>query len=250
FIAKVNDVGNTLWAKGLQGTGDVNAFSLALDDSANIYVTGAFQGIIDFNPDTIAVFNMNSGGVADQDMFVLKLSPDGEFLWAKQIGTDSYLETNIRIDPSNNILICGQAVGLTDFDPGPAIYYPYGFPSNCGYILKLDRNGNFIWAIGFDGPYSIVTSVDYDAFGNIIACGKFSSFMDLDPGPGADTLWENGNFNASFMVRLNQNGNYLYGGGFYSTNICNATRVSCNPSGSFFIAGEFRDTMDIDPDTS
>ena len=55
-----------------------------LDNAGNVYTTGYFEGTMDFDPDTTAVFNLTSAGA--RDIFISKLDAVGNFVWAKSIG--------------------------------------------------------------------------------------------------------------------------------------------------------------------
>ncbi|HMI79437.1 MAG TPA: hypothetical protein VK484_11635, partial [Ferruginibacter sp.] len=83
YISKLDASGNFLWAKQITGSFGTLTRSFSLDRDLNIYVTGTFQAVVDFDPGP-GVFSLTANGVAD--VFILKLTADGNFLWAKQIG--------------------------------------------------------------------------------------------------------------------------------------------------------------------
>ena len=64
FIQKLDASGNFLWAKGMNGIGSAGAYSMDLDASGNIIVTGYFWGVKDFDPGPSTV-NLSSAGMAD-----------------------------------------------------------------------------------------------------------------------------------------------------------------------------------------
>ena len=78
---------NFLWVKQFGGTGTSGANSMELDASGNIYTIGGFSGTVDFNPGS-GIYNLTS--IGDNDLFVSKLDSAGNFIWAKQIGGQSY----------------------------------------------------------------------------------------------------------------------------------------------------------------
>ena len=106
---------NRSWVKGLGGTtGDIG-HSVVTDNSGNIYVTGLFNGTIDFDPGH-DIYNVTS---ISQDFFILKLNEFGEFQWVKSFqttGTETGLD--VTLDVNNNLVVCGQFSGTVDFDPG------------------------------------------------------------------------------------------------------------------------------------
>ncbi len=69
-VSKLDAEGNFVWARSLGGTdGDVG-YALALDGGSNVYITGSFKEIVDFDPGP-GTFNLTSAG--EGDIFILKL---------------------------------------------------------------------------------------------------------------------------------------------------------------------------------
>jgi len=64
FFAKYNASGNYLWAKRIGSTGTDAGYSIAVDGSDNVYITGWFQGTADFDPGA-GVANLISAGSYD-----------------------------------------------------------------------------------------------------------------------------------------------------------------------------------------
>ena len=67
---------------------------IALDELGNIYTTGYFEGIVDFDPGT-GVYNLNAFNqhhIIPSVMFLSKLDNNGNFIWAKQM--EGSCETN------------------------------------------------------------------------------------------------------------------------------------------------------------
>src|ERR1051325_1594529 len=60
FISKLNKHGNFLWAKQIGGNLSAEqAFSIAIDGLNNIYITGYFEGTVDFDPGA-GIFNLTA----------------------------------------------------------------------------------------------------------------------------------------------------------------------------------------------
>ena len=80
------------------------------------------------------------------------------------------------------------------------------------YLLKLDGEGNFIWAGGFEGyssaDYAYDIVVDFE--NNVLLCGDFGGVVDFNPGPEIDNMNVTGGSNA-FLIKLDENGNYQWG---------------------------------------
>src|SRR6185295_9735200 len=52
FISKLDASGDFVWAKQLGGTGEDKGYSIAVDESGNVYSTGYFKDTADFDPGT------------------------------------------------------------------------------------------------------------------------------------------------------------------------------------------------------
>lgn len=116
FIEKIDPYSGFIWAKQIGGTGQDYSLGMCLDKFGNIYITGDYDGVTDFDPGQ-PVFNLTSRGY--QDIFISKLDNNGNFIWAKSMGSESNedLGRSIFVDPSSNIYTTGWFWGTVDFDP-------------------------------------------------------------------------------------------------------------------------------------
>lgn len=144
FISKLDALGNFVWAKQTGGTSATEVSSIFVDGAYNIYATGYFNGTVDFDPG-IGIFNLSVLG--NNDMFVSKLDPSGNFLWAKQMGgvINSVWGSAITVDGSNNVYTTGHFFSwggntTTDFDPGPGTYTMTASNHDV-FVLKLSQGG-------------------------------------------------------------------------------------------------------------
>ena len=74
---------NYQWAKSIGGTSTDIGRSIALNDTGNVYVTGSFNGTVDFDPGP-GTANLTSAG--NDDIFFAKYSSSGNYIWAKRLG--------------------------------------------------------------------------------------------------------------------------------------------------------------------
>lgn len=203
FISKLDSSGNFIWAKQIGGIGQDVGKAITIDKSENVYITGDFSGMVDFDPNT-AIYNLTSSG--QDDLFVLKLNTTGNFLWAKKIGgTDVEDVQSIVLDDKNNIYIAGWFKSTVDFDPSTAVYNLSSAGDYDAFISKLDNNGNFMWAKQMGGTkYDDARSIFVDASNNVYTAGNYAGIVDFDPNSGvfnlsSDTI--NGGF---YIQKLNQ----------------------------------------------
>ncbi|MBI3236089.1 MAG: hypothetical protein HYZ42_18975, partial [Bacteroidetes bacterium] len=184
YISKLDANGNFLWAKQFESW-NIVSYSIALDATGNVYTTGFFQQIADFDPGP-GVYNLTSGSLGS-DVFVCKLDNNGMFVWAKQFGgtNNIYLGAfDLVIDGAGNAITTGNFSGTADFDPGPGIFNLTSAGSDDCFISKLDPNGNFVWAKKISGnSFEEGRGITVDATGNIYSTGFFQGTADFDPGP-------------------------------------------------------------------
>jgi len=135
FISKLDVAGNFVWAKSMGGSFQDEGYSIALDGSGNVYITGYFQGTVDFDPGA-GTSNLTSAG--SRDIFNSKLDSAGNFLSANSMGgTDNDLANSIAVDGSGNVYTTGTFVGTVDFDPGAGTSNLTSAGSADIFILKL-----------------------------------------------------------------------------------------------------------------
>jgi len=180
------------WAESFGDSNNDYSYGIATDASGNVYITGIFSSTVDFDPNA-GTENLTSNG--GNDVFILKLDASGNYVWAKNIGgTGGEGVGDITLDASGNIYIAGEFSGTVDFDPNAGTE---NLTSNSGsdvFILKLDTDGNYIWAKNFEGTSGGgISDIAVDASGNVYTTGYFFSTVDSDPNAGAENLTSNGN---------------------------------------------------------
>ena len=209
FISKLDSNGNFLWAKSAGGSEWDDGRSIVLDASGNCYITGYFKNTVDFDPGP-GVVNLTSPSTG-YDMYILKLDASGNFVWVKHIsGTGQENAESIYIDGSGNIFTTGRYAGTVDFDPGPGVFNLTNSLFTT-FVLKLDSNGNFLWAKDMPGQ-GCGFSIKTDTGGNIYTAGYFQQTTDFDPGPGNFSLTNTGGGTAkdNFICKWDANGNFIW----------------------------------------
>ncbi|OJJ19495.1 hypothetical protein BKI52_22060 [marine bacterium AO1-C] len=204
FVAKYNASGEYQWAFKIGGSSFDFGEDLVLDNTGNIYITGAFQGNnIDFDPGT-STQNLSAVGTSSS-MFLAKYSNDGSYQWAFSVGSSEaskYMSVSgIALNSSTNeLIVVGEQRGTVDYDPGMGTTN-LTEANGTVFIAKYDTNGNYVLAKNFGSTDA--RSLTLDNSGNIYICGSYTgSNVDFDPGTGTSNLTSQGN-NDWFIAKYN-----------------------------------------------
>lgn len=215
FVAKYDNLGNFVWAKSFGNYSDDLGVDIKTDNKNNLLVTGNFLGTIDFDSSGTKKFIYSNGG---EDVFILKLDPNGNYKWCKNLGGLSRDRViGIALDSVGNVYTSGSTY-QGDFDPGPKVVTlpPTYLPGVVAtYISKLDSNGNYVWARYFSSSpitsASIANAIDVDKSGNVFVCGLLYGTVDFNPSGGGYTLVQKSLSGADyFIAKLKSNGTFAW----------------------------------------
>lgn len=249
FILKLNEAGSFVWAKKIGGGSYDISNGITIDSESNVLLTGCFSGNVDFNPGSGNYFLTTAGY---QDIFVLKLNSNGNFVWAKQfVGSNQNISYSIAVDHNDNVYTTGYIMESVDFDPGSNTYYltPVGGIGHLDiFISKLDASGNFVWAVRMGGSSDDVGySVHIDNDGNVLSTGQFMGIADFDPGSGNQYLSSSGGTDI-FVSKLSSSGSFLWAKKLGGPSSCDeGLTIFTDPSRNVYISGRFGGTSDFDP---
>jgi len=217
---------NFNWVNTYKG-GDSEGKSVAIDNQGFIYTAGSFQNTLALGPAGIS-YTLTSAG--STDVFITKTDSLGNLIWAKRIGSLYNDEANaIMVDHLGNIIIGGRFTSQVDFDPGAGAFNMTvlnGMTSvfKDAFVLKLDGNGNFIWAKQLN--YNIIDeafSICEDKLDNLIVGG----LTYTSPSTSA------------FVAKLNSSGSTLWSKVFYSPNTAITYFIDTDSDANIYCSGVF-----------
>lgn len=235
------------WAKQFGDSGGEQGFSIALDKNGNVYSTGSFSNTVDFDPGN---GNYNLSEVGGGDIFISKLTANGDFVWAKRMGgLSTDIAYSIAIDKSNNIYTTGFFRGTADFDPGSGVYNLISEGGTDIFISKLDSAGNFVWAKQIGGQCNqYAKAVTLDSLGNIYLTGGFYCIADFDPDTGTYNL-SSANYDDMFVLKLDSLANFVWAKQIGNTGGGEGLAITIDDIGNVYTTGCFQYTCDFDPGT-
>ena len=250
FVSKLDPAGDLIWARQLSpttpGNGHEEELEHTIDGDGNLLVTGWFAAGFDFDPGP-AVLELTTTG--NTDLFVLKLDPNGDLVWVKQVGSSSsaglVLGEGIGTDLADNVYIAGRFTNITDFDPGPGLLQLPPF-SDGTYILKLDANGDFQWVREIVGNQSdVARDIAVAADGTSYTVGYFTGTPDFDNGPGTFTITSSFSGTADvYILKLDATGNFVWAGAMGSSETDFGKAIHLSDDGTLHAIGNYSDPVD------
>lgn len=243
YISKSDPEGNFLWVKTIGGINDDSGVSLAVDSNGNVYYTGGFTGTVDFDP------GVNAYPLSGLYSIVIsKLDPSGNFVWAKNVGGSNFnYAYGLSLDASGNVYTTGHFEGGGDFDPGPETFILYSAAGYNAYVLKLDTDGNFVWAKSLGGPNNTETkSIIVDANGAVYTTGQFSYTVDFDPGEDRYELTSAGEADV-FVCKWDSNGNFIWAKAVGGPGGDIGSSMVIDDDENVYLTGSFEGVGDFDP---
>jgi len=237
FIQKVDTEGNLVWALGFGADFFDLGTGIEVDSDGFVYVTGVFEQTVDFDPSDNTFELTSSGG---QDIFVLKLSPEGDFVWAKTMGSPGYEEAvSIGSDANGNVFVSGYFSETGDYNPGEDVFELTSNGGQDAFVVKLDQNGQFIWALNFGGSeQELVLGMDVNSEGDVFMTGSLASSVDFDP---SEAIEERSPINDrdGYVLKINTNGGFEYATVVGGNGGITSWDVALDSEGNAYTAGGF-----------
>ena len=250
FIVKYNTNGAPQWTTRIASTGSDSGYSIATDDSDNIYVTGDYG----FGGVPVAIFNStgsvfaNLSNSGNSDVFIVKYNSNGIGQWAARIGsTGTEAGRSIATDSSGNVYVTGSggsSVTITAFNAdgtsfGTTLANSGGTDA---FIVKYNTDGDVQWVArvansGTDIGYGIAT----DSSGSVYVTGSGGSGATITAfnanGTAFGTTLPNSGGSDAFIVKYNTDGVVQWVAKVASTGDDIGYAISTDTSGNVYVTG-------------
>ncbi|RTY96035.1 T9SS type A sorting domain-containing protein [Flavobacterium sp. GT3R68] len=251
FMAKYDSNGNYLWANAIGGNWYDRANAMCLSSNGDIYITGPFADVVDFDPSAGTAI-LDGGGL--NNMYFAKYNSNGGLLWVKGIlGLDVAEFETMAINANNQLYLSGRFVGSADFDPSAAVAITTSSGSVDHFIAKYDGNGNYLWAkpiTGDSSPY--INAIVADSEDNLIMTGEFGrsqgnsgTTITFDPTNPATTLTTTDGRDL-FLAKFNGSGTYLWAKSAGSVLDESGSSMAITQNDEMVLTGSFMLTTDFD----
>ncbi len=170
-ILKLDSDGTPLWVKTIGGAEVDKAENIMIVNNSELIICGTFTDTVDFDPG-VAVNELKGRKI---DIFVLKLTKDGDYIWAKNIsGPATESSPTMDIDEKGNIFLSGAFSNQIIKEVGDTLFSIRGTDV---FVSKLNSKGNLSWILNV-GSYSSSDPAGFIASGtdgNIYLAGRFST---------------------------------------------------------------------------
>jgi hypothetical protein len=176
FVVKMNREGEIIWSKIIAGSddnivggGEVRTTPIVQDFDGNYIIAGTIQK-----------------RYGDKDMYIAKLNRSGEVQWFRTIGGiyDDFANS-VKVDSAGNYIVVGKTNG-------------FGFGMDDIFAVKLNSNGEIIWAKAIGGSSSdfaadvLVKGNSYIIAGGTesFGIGRYDIYL-LKLNESGDIIWSN-----------------------------------------------------------
>ncbi len=249
FIASYDPTGAVNYAIAFPSNGGgTRERGIAVDDGGNLFVTGQFAGLTDFDPGPgEEILNAGAGNV-----FLASYDAAGALRFAFNLPNDEpfvgELGADLALDAVGNVYITGFFGGETDFDPtaGEFVLQSNGI-SDVFLASYTSDGGGLRFAISVGGSLADRgLGIDVDDSGNSYITGAFRDTVDFDPDTGTTSLTSVGNEDA-FLASYDSGGALRYAIAVGGSDTIIGRDVALDGAGNAFVTGQFQGTADFDP---
>lgn len=252
-LSKYAPTGACMWTNLYPSLTVGSGISDGIVSTANgsIAVVGAFSGFIDTDPGSGSQMLYSFQG---NDGFIAFLDSSGGYVNAGQI-SGPYGQ-NVRClgtDATGSTYLTGTHQGITDVDPGSGADSLSCVGVQCMYLAKLNPSGQYQWSrsIG-DMTSCVISDMVVTPLGVNFITGWFNGSPDFDPGPGVQMRTCASGNGCFFVASYSTNGDFRWAHALDASSRSGGLALVdsgsvAQESGSLFLAGSFRGTIDLDP---
>ncbi|MGK4000358.1 SBBP repeat-containing protein [Sorangium sp. So ce1024] len=226
FAAKLDPSGNLLWSVAHGNDREhhrATANDVAVDSLGNVYVTGSFNGRVDFGGGTVD--SHWGGGDFWQDGFVVKLDPSGNHLWSLAFNWGSSRGSGIAVDDLGNVIVAGSWDGDA-------------------FVRKFNSGGIPLWSKRFNDDQNQynqeAVDVAVDTLGRAVVAGNFRGQVNF----GGEDLYSPAG--TGFVLALDSEGGHVWSRMFGPGDTANHAvlyAVALDRVGGVFVTGDFKGSI-------
>lgn len=178
FIASVNvDTGAFNWVTNPHGTGDDYVYRTRALPDGSVLALGSYQNTLTLGSTTLPTSSGHG------DLYASRLNADGTYRWAHRLGGSTSWDDifSMWLFPDGTMAAAGYITGDATF--GPDALTRRGNAESDAIVLKLDPDGNVLWARngGGNAAADFGYAVSGYADGSVLVGGYFSGTGAFGP---------------------------------------------------------------------
>lgn len=217
------------WAVQATGSSVSQVKNVAVDASGNTYLVGFFSQDIRFGATALT-----SQGASD--LFVAKLSPQGNWEWAVAAGgAGSDRATGVALDATGHVFIAGsfsKEVSLA----GKALRSQ---GETDVFVAQISTAGKWQWATSAGGPgQDLASALTATGTGELVVAGYFVETAAF----GTRQVVSNGSIDA-FVAQLSRTGGWNWATAAGGSSNDDAWALAATATGEVYVTGYFSDTV-------
>jgi hypothetical protein len=251
FLTKINSDGTYGWTKRFGGPMADYGLCITTDSSGNVYITGYFEGTVNFGVDFGTTDTKTSAGF--DDIFLVRINADGTYAGARRmggVGRDWGL--GITADSSDNVYITGMFEDTVDFGQD---FGTTDSKTSAGgrdiFLARINSNGSYGWIKRFGGTLNDTGyRIDADSSGNVYITGDFKGFVDFGLDFGSKDKKTASGIGDAFITSIHTTGSYGWTKrmGGTSTSDAAGRSITIDSSQNVYVAGVFQGIVNFGGD--
>jgi len=185
------------WAKSFGDELYQGVRSMALDSEENVWITGSFEGSVDFGGG-----ELNSNG--ESDIYVAKFDRHGEHLFSRRFGDEGSEQRSICIlvNQDGGYYLAGEFEGSLNFGSDTIV----SAGDEDIFVAKFDRDNKPLWVNRYgDDKSQDLYSCTIDEEDSLILTGIYRGFIDI-----GDEVSEARARQSLYVMKIDKEGNGVW----------------------------------------
>lgn len=233
-VTAIDIAGTVLWTRQLPYTRTAFFPAIAVNANGAIVLAGALEGRLDLAGARVE---------AERGIAVVKLSPDGAYVWARTFEAKVANTRAVAVDAGGDVWVAGDFLFELVFDN-----FQLGDRGSDAFVVKLaGRDGAVVRAERFGLSESAITTIAAGADGAVFVAGRAPFPIDDSArrkDPYADQVAiEYGTASRPFVAKLATTGGreWLSRAGYARPGLDEATHLVVAPDGDLVVGGDYYD---------